>query len=101
MSSKLMTRRRKSVGIAAVAAVGAGLFLTAGTGCEAMVEEWNDAPVIKKYDHGAEVYSMPDGFANFASKCDVHGNRVFTEKIDTGRAIAVVPNDPSCDPWKK
>jgi hypothetical protein len=100
MSSKVRNRR---IALAAVAAVAGGLFLTAGTGCDAFTEEWNDAKVEHKYDHPAEVYSMPDGFANFASKCDVHGNRVYTTRWGgdgQGKAITVVPNDPSCNKWK-
>lgn len=80
-----------------VAAIGAAIFgVSVATGCSSLTEEFNDAPIEQKYDHPAEVYSMPDGFANFASKCDVHGNRVYTTKTDSGRALSVVPNDPSC-----
>lgn len=80
-----------------VAAIGAAIFgATVFTGCADIGEEYNDAPVEKKYDHPAEIYSMPDGFSNFASKCDVHGNRVYTTRIENGRSMAVVPNDPSC-----
>lgn len=80
-----------------VAAIGAAIFgVSVVTGCASFTEPYNDAPVEKKYDHPAEIYSMPDGFANFASKCDVHGNRVYTTRIENGRSMAVVPNDPSC-----
>lgn len=74
---------------------GAALILGA-TGCSSFTEPYNDAPIEKKYDDPAEVYSMPDGFANFASKCDAHGNRVYTTRTDGGEAMAVVPADPSC-----
>lgn len=81
-----------------VAAIGAAIFgATVFTGCADIGEEYNDAPVEKKYDHPAEIYSMPDGFSNFASKCDVHGNRVYTARNnDKKAAITVVANDPSC-----
>lgn len=99
-----MKSRTRKIVLACTAALGAALFLTAGTGCEDIVEEWNDAKIEKKYDHPAEVYSMPDGFANFASKCDVHGNRVYTTRWGgegQGKAITVVPADPSCNEYKK
>jgi hypothetical protein len=98
-----MDRKKKKIVIAVVAALAAGGFLTAGTGCDAITEEWNDAEIEHKYDHPAEVYSMPDGYANFAAKCDVHGNRVYTTRwgdSGQGKALAVV-RDPSCDKWKK
>lgn len=62
-------------------------------------EYWRDAPIDGEHDNTpAEVYTMPDGFSNFASKCDRHGNRVFvTFKGDEAKAaIAVVPQDPTC-----
>ena len=80
-----------------VALSAAGLLsLGALTGCSSFTEPYNDAPIDHKNDGPAEVYSMPDGFANFASKCDEHGNRVYTTRTDGGEAMAVVPNDPSC-----
>lgn len=77
--------------------IGAGaLSLVALTGCSSFTEPFNDAPISQKYDDPAEVYSMPDGFANVSSKCDAHGNRMYTTRTDGGEAMAVVPNDPSC-----
>lgn len=67
------------------------------TGCSSITESFNDAPISRKDDSPAEVYSMPDGYANFASKCDSHGNRVYTTRTEGGEAMAVVPSDPSCD----
>lgn len=84
--------RKKILAGMAVLALGLG-----ATGCSSLTEEFNDAPIGKKYDGPAEVYSMPDGFANFASKCDAHGNRVYTTRGgNAGKAIAVVAADPSC-----
>lgn len=77
------------------------LIATAGTGCSSFTEPYNDAPVKSKDDRPAEVYSMPDGFANFATKCDSHGNRVYTTRTDGGEAMTVVPADPSCEEFKK
>lgn len=75
---------------------GAALIIGA-TGCSSLTEEYNDAPVKGKFDGPAEIYSMPDGFANFASKCDAHGNRVYTTRGGkAGKAIAVVAGDSSC-----
>lgn len=54
-------------------ALGAGILvigMTALTGCASLTEPWNDAPVSTKDDSPAEIYSMPDGFANVATKCD-------------------------------
>jgi hypothetical protein len=73
----------------------AALFLS---GCSAMTEEWNDAPVQYKDDGPARIHSMPDGFANFADKCDGFGHRVFTTRSTSnggGKAVAVI-DDPNC-----
>lgn len=77
----------------------AGVAVTGVAGCASMTEPWNDAPIERKYDNPAEVYSMPDGFANIASKCDAHGHRMFSTREGAqggGKVVAVVPNDPSC-----
>ncbi len=68
------------------------------TGCASVTERFNDAPISVKDDSPAEVYSMPDGFANVASKCDRHGNRMYTTResdAGAGKTVAVIP-DPSC-----
>jgi hypothetical protein len=88
---------KKIVAASAAALLGLGVL----TGCSSFTEPYNDAPVKSKNDGPAEVYSMPDGFANFASKCDSHGNRVYTTRTDGGEALAVVANDPSCEGLKK
>lgn len=79
-----------------LAGLAVGALALGVTGCSSFTEPYNDAPIEKKYDNSAEVYSMPDGFANFASKCDAHGNRVYTTRTDGGEAMTVVPADPSC-----
>jgi hypothetical protein len=65
--------------------------------CSSFAEPWNDAPVDHKDDGPAVIHSMPDGFANFASKCDGYGHRVFTTRggDSAGKAIAVI-DDPKC-----
>jgi hypothetical protein len=63
-----------------------------------MTEEWNDAPVERKDDGPAIIYSFPDGFANVAGKCDGFGHRIYsTRGADSGggKAVAVI-NDPTC-----
>lgn len=86
-----MSLFRKTTFAAIAATVLLGL-----AGCSSFTEPFNDAPISEKDDSPAEVYSMPDGFANVASKCDRHGNRIYTTRTDGGEAMAVVPNDPSC-----
>lgn len=83
-------RRAAVIAGAAIAA----LFLS---GCSSMTEPWNDAPVSYKDDGPAVIHSMPDGFANFASKCDGFGHRVFTTRggEKAGKAVAVIA-DPKC-----
>lgn len=86
-----MNRRHKLALLGATGLVGVlGL-----TGCSAATEEWNDAPIEKKHDGPAEVFSMPDGFANVASKCDGHGHRIYTTRVGPGggKDVAVVADD--------
>lgn len=87
---------KNNVKLGAAIAAGAGLFLLSG--CAKATEPWNDADVKFKEDGPAELYSMPDGFSNFASKCDKHGNRVYTlfHGDNPYGSIAVIPQDPSC-----
>lgn len=87
---------KKSLVISALAL--AGTLVLAGCG-----EMLQDAPVNSRDTIPADVYNMPDGFANFATKCDKSGNRVYTiwhGDSHTGAypygAIAVVPQDPTC-----
>lgn len=88
---------RKAALVAGSLVIG-GTMLT-GCGLESATEPWNDAPVSHKNDGPAEIGSMPDGFANYAEKCDGHGFRVFTTREGSakggGKDIAVVA-DPTC-----
>ena len=84
-----------------------GLLLAGLAGCDAntkRVEQYKDAGVSSRNDAPAEVGTMPDGFSNWASKCD-GPNRVYTvfhynndkeSGGDVAGSIAVVPNDPRC-----
>ncbi|MFI5877557.1 hypothetical protein ACIBAH_35060 [Streptomyces sp. NPDC051445] len=77
----------------AALALGAVVVVAAlGTGCSSLTEPYNDAPVQYKDDGPARIHSMPDGFANFADKCDGFGHRVFTTRAGdgAGKAIAVI-----------
>ncbi|WP_145500921.1 hypothetical protein [Streptomyces sp. CFMR 7] len=83
---------------AALTLAGVTAFLLSSTACARFTEEWNDAPIERKDDSPAVVYSMPDGFANVASKCDGNGFRFFTTRgaeSGGGKAVAVIA-DPSC-----
>lgn len=95
-----MTRKQKIT--SALAALGAGGALLL-TGCSAATEEWNDAPVDHKVDRPAVVGSMPDGFANWAEKCDDFGNLLVTTRDGQGggKAVTVIPDKEACAPWDK
>jgi len=71
--------------------------LASTAACGKFTEPYKDATVSVRNDSPADVGSMPDGFNNFASKCD-HGNRVYTLYHNNAAygGIAVVANDPSC-----
>jgi hypothetical protein len=62
------------------------------------LEPYKDAPVNQRDKSAADVYTMPDGFSNFSSKCDLYGNRVYVAFHGDSpyAAITVVPQDPSC-----
>lgn len=73
--------------------------LIAFVGCSDKAKEpFHDAPRGTNNNDPADIFTMPDGFSNGSSKCD-HGNRVYVIfHGDSGYgAIAVVPNDPSCN----
>lgn len=84
--------RRIAIGIAVVGVL-------ALSGCGKIIESTNDSPVTGKDDlTPAEIIAMPDGFSNVSTKCDRHGNRIYTAFHGTNAAAAifVVPADPSC-----
>lgn len=85
-----MSARRLLVGLSLSALVLAGCTPKA-------TEPYRDAPVARRDSSAAEVYTMPDGFSNFAGKCDGHGHRVFVAfKGDDNRAAITAIDDPSC-----
>jgi hypothetical protein len=67
------------------------------TGCAKMNEPFHDAKRGETNNEPADVGTMPDGFSNYATKCD-HQNRVYVIFHGDSKYgnIAVVPNDPSC-----
>lgn len=92
------TRRRLLRHAGLMAAV-AALVGVGAAGCSNKAQQvYNDAPRTTVQNAApAEVGNMPDGFSNFATKCD-HGNRVYViYHGDSGYgSLAVVPQDPSC-----
>ncbi|MFC6883473.1 hypothetical protein [Actinomadura yumaensis] len=87
---------RNSTILVAVAVVTTVAFTSVG--CSKLTEPFNDARIKSKDDSPAEVYSMPDGFNNVASKCDRHGNRMYVIYHSDSEygAVNVVASDPSC-----
>lgn len=81
----------------ATLAVGALLGMS-GCSWDNTTQQFKDAKRDGNNSAPAETGTMPDGFSNYATKCD-HGNRVYViyhgDKIGTG-AIAVIPLDPTC-----
>jgi hypothetical protein len=84
---------------AAIFAALAALLVLLGfvAGCSKFSEPFRDAPVIGRVENGAVIGTMPDGFNNWASKCDGHGHRVFTTYHNNGPygGIAVI-DDQAC-----
>lgn len=79
------------------AAALAVVTLLALSGCAKASEPFKDAPRGSVNDSPADTGTMPDGFGNWASKCDGN-NRVYTlfHSDSAYGGIAVVPNDPRC-----
>ncbi|WP_199844579.1 hypothetical protein [Streptomyces sp. DSM 15324] len=82
----------------------AGLVLVVGTllaGCSQEYEDKRgrgDAPVAGKAgdDTPAEVFNMPDGFGNLATKCVGHGFRAYVTTNATGPSNVQIVEDKSC-----
>ncbi|KRC99430.1 hypothetical protein ASE41_37325 [Streptomyces sp. Root264] len=94
-----MERKRMRAGVWA-----AGLVLLAvGTlaGCSQEYEDKRgkgDAPVQGKAgdDTPAEVFNMPDGFGNLATKCVGHGYRAYVTTNATGPSNVQIVQDKTC-----
>lgn len=81
-----------------IAAVGIAVGVFALSSCASATEGFNDAPIKRKVDDGAAVFSMPDGFANYAEKCDDSGHLVLTTRDGTGggKAVAIILDRAAC-----
>ena len=92
-----MLTRAKIIQAITGAVLALGVVMLSGCGFSKIVEPYNDAPVSGQIHGSAEVGSMPDGFNNFAEKCDNHGNRVFVIfHGDKGYGSVFAMKDPTC-----
>jgi hypothetical protein len=90
-------RMRASVWVAGLVLVGVGAL----AGCS---QEYNDergkgdAPVKGRAgdDTPAEVFNMPDGFGNLATKCVGHGFRAYVTTNATGPSNVQIVKDKTC-----
>jgi hypothetical protein len=80
------------------AAFAAAALLLTGCGGKAL-EPFKDAKVNGRNDAPATIGTAPDGFGNWARKCD-GPNMVYTlfHSDSPYGGIQVVPNDPRCGP---
>ena len=90
-------RIRASVRAAAAVLLVAGLV----AGCSQEYDDKRgkgDAPVAGKAgdDTPAEVFNMPDGFGNLATKCVGHGFRAYVTTNATGPSNVQIVEDKSC-----
>lgn len=82
--------------IAAGAIVGAVMLTSSGC-MDKAVEPYRDAKVGARDDRPAKVFTMPDGFNNFAFKCN-ETTGVYTLYHADAKygGISTVANDPAC-----
>lgn len=74
-----------------------GALLLVLTGCSKFTEPFKDAPVSNRNNGPAIIGTMPDGFNNWAFKCNGTDGVYTTYHADSAYGgIAVVPNDPQC-----
>lgn len=82
--------------IAASTAVAVFATLTA-CGAGKVTEPFKDAPRGAINGEPADIFRMPDGFSNFAAKCDGTTRVYVLFKGDSAYGgIAVSPNHPAC-----
>ena len=92
-----LTRIRLTWIAAAIAAVIAAVFVAGCSPSSKITQPFQDAPVSGMLKGPAEIGTMPDGFNNFAEKCDDHGNRVFVIFHSDGAYGSVFAmKDPTC-----
>lgn len=67
------------------------------TGCGKFTEPFKDADVAGRNDDAAIIGTMPDGFNNWAFKCNGTDGVYTTYHGDSAYGgIAVIPNDKNC-----
>jgi hypothetical protein len=89
-----MQVRTRYIAAGAVALAVVGLTSACG---DKITEPYKDAHVSYRNNGPAVVYTMPDGFGNFASKCDGFGHRVYTLfHHDSPYGAITVIDDPAC-----
>ena len=89
-----LRRLRRTAALLVIAAALAFIF----GGCSAKWSEpFQDAPRGSTNNTPADTVTFPDGFSNWATKCD-HGNRLYSAYHGDSSYAAgtVVPNDPTC-----
>ncbi|WP_190191854.1 hypothetical protein [Streptomyces minutiscleroticus] len=82
----------------------AGVLLAMGSALAGCSQEHDDergkgdAPVAgrKGDDTPAEVFNMPDGFGNLATKCVGHGFRAYVTTNATGPSNVQIVEDEAC-----
>ncbi|MFF4652945.1 hypothetical protein [Streptomyces sp. NPDC001380] len=83
------------------AAVLAAAALAAAAGCSQEYSDKRgkgDAPVLNQQgdDTPAQVFNMPDGFGNLATKCVGHGYRAYVTTNSDGPSNVQVVSDAAC-----
>lgn len=85
---------KKAIVIAAVV-FSLGASACSGEFTDTANEEFNDVRVSDRNDEPALIINMPNRFSNVAFKCN-GSTGVYVTMHDTGRSVAVAPNDPEC-----
>ena len=75
----------------------AAVLALAGCGSDKYNEPYKDARRVATNGSGAETGTMPDGFSNYATKCDRRGIRVYVlYHQDSAYGSISTIADPSC-----
>lgn len=89
-------KKKHLIAAAVGSVVVAGTLAACGSNMR-MFEQYQDADVAERNEKPADIITMPDGFANVATKCD-HGFRIYVSRDADGgpRGSVAVIDDPSC-----